>query len=154
VLFSILFLCLIGLTRFFNLPWQVPIPRLWGIVIGLTLFAVGFALMISALKALGKRALGKNLYQPKKESKLITTGPYAYTRNPIMLAATLLWLGWFFIFRLTFLLIVTFLFMILAYVGVIQWEEKELTERFGGEYLRYKETVPRFIPSLKKRLRS
>lgn len=133
---------------------QVPIPRFGGILIGLILFAVGFPLMINALKTLGKRALGKELYQPRTESKLVSTGPYAYTRNPIMLAATVLWLGWFFIFRLTFLLIVTVLFMIVVCVGVIQWQEKELTQRFGEEYLRYKATVPRFIPSLKKRLRN
>jgi protein-S-isoprenylcysteine O-methyltransferase Ste14 len=40
--------------------------------------------------------------------------------------------------------------MILFYF-VSKWEERELTERFGEEYLRYKEAVPRFIPYRKKK---
>lgn len=34
---------------------------------------------------------------------------------------------------------------------VAKWEEKELTQRFGEEYLQYKRRVPFIISFLKKR---
>lgn len=144
----------IGITFFFRLPWYFPFPRLWGIMAGIILLAFGFFILISALKALKvKRAFGKELYKSKTESMLIITGIYAYTRNPLYLGSTLLFFGWFFISLFTFLLIMTFLFIIL-FCLVAKWEEKELAERFGEEYTRYKETVSFFIPYPKKRPRN
>jgi len=137
-LITFLAICSIGITHFFNLPWHVPISRFCGILIGIALLAIGFPLMIRALEALTiRRAFGQEIYKPKTESKLITTGIYAYTRNPIGFSSTVLFLGWFFIFRVTFLLILTLLFVGM-FSFVAKWEEKELTERFGEEYLQYK----------------
>lgn len=106
--------------------------------------------MILALKELQiSRAFGKDVYASKETSQLVTTGIYAYTRNPVYLAATLLFLGWFFTICLTFLAIMTILFLTL-FIFVAKWEEKELTDRFGDTYLHYKNTVPFFIPYPKK----
>lgn len=153
VFFTLFFLISIAITFFFNLPWYFPFPRFWGIMIGMILLAFGFFILGSALRTLKiKRAFGKEIYKSKAESKLITTGIYAYTRNPVYLGSILLFLGWFFIFLFTFLLIMTFLFMILFYF-VAKWEEKELYERFGNEYLQYKQKVPFFIPYPKNHIR-
>lgn len=144
--FITFFLISVGLMWFLKLPWYFPFPRIEGLIIGLILLIPGLYIPIRAFKTLTlKRASGQEIYKPKEESKLITTGIYAYTRNPIYFGDTLLFLGLFFITLFTFLLIMLFLFLILFYF-VMKWEEKELYERFGDEYLEYKRKVPRFIP--------
>jgi protein-S-isoprenylcysteine O-methyltransferase Ste14 len=153
VVFTLLSLCSVGVTWLCGLPWQVPISAFWARFIGLILLAVGFPLLLSVFRTLAvRRAFGKEIYKPSTESSLVTTGLYAYARNPLYLTSTVLLLGWFFVFRFTPLLILTVLFVIL-FVFVAKWEEKELAARFGPEYLRYKQSVPLFIPWPTRRLR-
>ncbi|MFX0044993.1 MAG: methyltransferase family protein, partial [Candidatus Hermodarchaeota archaeon] len=129
-----------------SLPWILPLPLLWAVGMGIALLAVGFPIMISALRSLrAHRALGDEIYMTREESRLITTGAYAYTRNPLYFSATILLMGWTLVFTSTFLLIVTMLFLPLFRFAA-KWEEEELAERFGEEYLSYKESVPFFFP--------
>lgn len=154
VFFSLYLLISIFLTLFLRLPWNFPIHPLLGIVVGISLLAIGFFILINTLKSLTiKRVFGKEIFKSKDESKLVTTGIYAYTRNPLYLGSTILFLGWFFVFLLTFILIMTLLFLIMFYF-VAKWEEKELTERFGEEYLCYKNTVHFFLPYPKRQCRN
>jgi protein-S-isoprenylcysteine O-methyltransferase Ste14 len=152
IVFITLFILIsIGITILFKLPWVFPFSRLWGIIIGSIFLGFGFYFLISAFWVLtSRRAFGKDIYKNQTESQLITRGIYAYTRNPLYIGVFLIFFGWFFLFLYTFLLFIPFLFMILFYF-VSKWEERELTERFGEEYLRYKEAVPRFIPYRKKK---
>ena len=96
------------------------------------------------------RSFGKEVYTSRTESTLITTGIYAYTRNPIYLSVLILFLGWFFVFLLSFLLIMFFLYLILFHF-VKKWEERELKERIGQEYDQYQKSVPFIIPIPGKR---
>jgi len=81
----------------------------------------------------------------EREDTLVTTGIYAYTRNPMYFGATIMIFGWFLVFPFTFILISTLLFSILFYVTA-KWEEKQLSMEFGKEYLKYKRKVPLFVP--------
>ena len=140
----------IAVINLLNLPLFVMIPRFLAVLLGIFLLVAGFLLLFSSLKTLTlKRAFGREMYKPGSECKLITTGIYAYTRNPIGFSSTILFSGWFFIFESTFLLILTILFIIF-YCSYAKWEEKELTERFGEEYAEYKKTVPFFVPYPRK----
>lgn len=137
-----------GITCLFGLPWHFPVLPLWRITC-IPFLGVGFYVLINALKSLKiKRAFGKEIYKSRTQSQLITTGIYAHTRNPLYLGSLLLFFGWFLVFLLTPLLIMTFLFAILFYF-VARWEEKELFRRFGDEYLQYREKVPFFIPKMR-----
>jgi protein-S-isoprenylcysteine O-methyltransferase Ste14 len=147
ILFSAISIVIIFLL---SLPWILPIPFLWSVGSGIVLLAVGFPVMAITLKSLSaQRAFGDEIYKPEEESKLVTTGPYAYTRNPLYLSSTILFIGWALLLRLTFLLIVMILFLPL-FVRAAKWEEEELTERFGEEYLLYKERVPFFFPRIRR----
>jgi protein-S-isoprenylcysteine O-methyltransferase Ste14 len=82
---------------------------------------------------------------------LITTGLYAYVRNPMVSG----WLCGMFglgvlLGSITFTFIATPLFAILNVIYLKAIEEREMEKKFGEEYLRYKERVPMFIPRLKK----
>ena len=135
-----------GVTKLLGLPWHVPMPLSVALRIGGPLLALGGVLLIWAFKSLGlRRAFGKEMFLPKSESNLITNGIYAYTRNPLYLSVTVLFVGWFFVLRLTPLAFLTVLFLI-HFVLVARWEEKELRERFGQEYEEYRSRVPLLIP--------
>ncbi len=78
------------------------------------------------------------------EGKLITTGPYKYTRNPQYLALILLYISMILVTssNLAFL---TGGLLILMYVIIPLSEEPWLEDLFGVEYLEYRKRVPRFV---------
>ncbi len=83
--------------------------------------------------------------------KLIVTGPYNYTRNPIELGALFYYFGfgWLFGSLLHGITCMLLGFIIgSCYHKLI--EEKELTLRFGDDYQRYKENTPFLIPKIKR----
>jgi protein-S-isoprenylcysteine O-methyltransferase Ste14 len=155
-IFVILFLLLYGslsagLTRIFKLPWRMPIPSTVGLVAGIILLAFGFGWMVWAIRSLTvRRAFGKELFKSAAESTLVTTGPYAYSRNPLYFSAIVLFLGWFFVSRWTPLAIMTVLFLV-HIILVVKWEERELTQRLGDQYRNYKQRTPFLIPGRRRK---
>ena len=84
--------------------------------------------------------------------KLVTTGLYAYVRNPMFIGGFLVLEGFGVLFGLLSLIIIFAPLLMLFYVFYVKAvEEKELELRFGREYLEYKKKVPMFIPRLNKR---
>jgi protein-S-isoprenylcysteine O-methyltransferase Ste14 len=78
-------------------------------------------------------------------SRLVTTGPFRYTRNPAYLAMAMIYGG---ITSLANSLPSIFLLpaaLLVMRRGVIEREERYLEDRFGEEYLRYKARVRRWI---------
>ena len=148
VVFSVLYAGLsVGLTKALKLPWQVRIPLVpAAVVVGVFFLLLGTFLLIWSFKSLGAgRAFGKELFLPGSRSKLVTGGIYAYTRNPLYLSVTIIFLGWFFALRLTPAAILTILFFV-HFLLVAKWEERELGERFGREYEEYRKRVPFLVP--------
>ena len=80
--------------------------------------------------------------------KLITTGPYAYVRNPMLLGVFLVLGGEALLFTSYPLAIYLIIFIIISALYFPLSEEKGLEKRFGQEYITYKSNVPRFIPRL------
>ncbi len=84
----------------------------------------------------------------RKNAVLATTGPYAYTRNPLYLGSFFLGLG-FTIAAGQWLLALLFAALFLGiYLPVMRVEAATLAEIFGEEFSRYAESVPLFIPRL------
>jgi protein-S-isoprenylcysteine O-methyltransferase Ste14 len=82
--------------------------------------------------------------------KLVTTGPYAYARNPMLTGVFILFFGFGILFgSISLVFIFTPLFILLIVLELIAIEEPELEKRLGKEYLEYKKNVPMFIPRLK-----
>lgn len=82
---------------------------------------------------------------------LIVEGPHRHVRNPMYFAVVVMLFGWWLVLDRTFLLFMAFLFTLWFNLVVIRFEESELRTIFGNEYDMYAKSVPRFIPSLKRR---
>jgi len=81
--------------------------------------------------------------------KLVTDGPYVYSRNPMMTGLFMVMAGigiFFGSVTLTFIMTPLFVFMSILEFKYI--EEPELTKRFGKEYTEYKEKTPTIIPRI------
>lgn len=77
---------------------------------------------------------------------LIINGLYRYVRNPIYLGALLVQFGYL-LWSGSSVLIVYFLFFLLAYqILIVLIEEPILRQMFGEAYLAYCQQVPRWIP--------
>ena len=82
----------------------------------------------------------------RKNAKLATSGPYAFTRNPLYLGSFLLGLG-FTIASGRLLLGVLFAALFLGiYLPVMRVESSHMAELFGREFETYKRAVPLFFP--------
>jgi protein-S-isoprenylcysteine O-methyltransferase Ste14 len=78
---------------------------------------------------------------------LVTTGPYAYTRNPMLTGVFALLFGFGVFFGSVSLLIVfTPLFIVINFWELKSIEEPELEKRLGEEYIEYRERTPMFFP--------
>ncbi len=84
--------------------------------------------------------------------KLITNGPYAYIRNPMLLGLFIFMLGLgAMLGSLSLIFIFTPLFVVINILYIKAIEEREMEKKFGKEYLEYKKRVPMFIPRLRKK---
>ena len=120
-------------------------------VISLPVFLVGTVFMIWSnifLFTIGKGgpADGFNISISPRSKKLVTTGPYRYSRNPMVFGAFSLYtsLGIFLNSVICLIIILIFVFFIIYYLRLS--EEKRLLKDFGDEYLDYKNKVPMIFP--------
>jgi protein-S-isoprenylcysteine O-methyltransferase Ste14 len=129
--------------------WRVPLGFLCGVLFILlarprpVTLAIGgmVALMGLALRAWAAGHIRKN-------AALATSGPYAYTRNPLYLGSFLLGLG-FTVASSRWGLGIIFAALFLGiYLPVMRVEAATLAEMFGEDYSRYASAVPLFIPRL------
>ena len=81
--------------------------------------------------------------------KLVSTGPYAYTRNPMLTGVFSLMFGiGFWISSFSLIVIFTPLFILVNTLELKLIEEPELEKRLGDKYVDYKKKTPMFIPGL------
>lgn len=121
-------------------PWVLPWPRSFHRLVGWPLIAAGTYVVTWSLVAVGR----VNIEHP---DRLVTSGPYAVSRNPMYMGWVLLHLGagaacgsgW----------IVAALPAAVARVHrEILREERALGEHFGDDYERYRAAVPRYLSHL------
>lgn len=76
---------------------------------------------------------------------LVTVGPFRFSRNPIYLAMTMLYLAVTFIINSSWPLFFLLPLQLLMHYGVIVREERYLESRFGDSYREYKFRVRRWL---------
>jgi protein-S-isoprenylcysteine O-methyltransferase Ste14 len=83
----------------------------------------------------------------QKDKQLTTSGPYAYTRNPLYLGSLMLALGFAIAARSWWIVAIMLLMFAVIYVPVIAGEERYLRQTFP-DYDDYARHVPRMWPRL------
>ena len=101
--------------------------------------------VLIVLPGLLVRALASGHVQ--KDKQLTTSGPYAYTRNPLYLGSLLMAVGFAVAARSWWIVAMMLLIFLLIYGPVIAGEERYLRQTFP-EYDEYFRSVPRLIPRL------
>jgi protein-S-isoprenylcysteine O-methyltransferase Ste14 len=86
----------------------------------------------------------------RHHQRLVRTGLYARVRHPRYVQFLLALLGYALITNYFAVYVVWLLWLPAMYV-ISLFEERELRHRFGDEYERYLEEVPRFFPRLRRR---
>lgn len=84
----------------------------------------------------------------KKNEELTTTGPYAYTRNPLYLGSLIMAIGFALAARSVWVLIAIVLMFFAIYLPVIRAEEAFLRGTFPA-FEEYARSVPRLLPRVR-----
>jgi len=83
---------------------------------------------------------------------LVISGPFAYVRNPLYVGNILMYfgLGIMSMALFPYLQIVAITFFIIQYNFIVKEEEGFLEKKFGNNYQKYLQNVPRFFPRVTK----
>jgi len=115
--------------------------------LGAPLVAGGFALWAWTVRLLAR--IGKGTLAPwDPTERLVVEGPYAHVRNPMITGVLAVLLGEALIFGSLPILYFAAGFAVVNHVFFLAYEEPAVERRFGDDYRRYKETVPRWIPRI------
>src|SRR5580658_4174271 len=118
------------------IPLAQPVSPPWnrlGWVVGI----LGLELAVNAVHRFRIARTTLNPVNPSKAAKLVTSGSYRLSRNPMYLGLLLLLSGWgVWLGSLSPLLLLPMFMVLLTYLQIIP-EERTLASRFGDDYLDY-----------------
>lgn len=134
------------LDKFLGVPELLPTSL--NIILAVPIIAIGlFLILWSVLHFIKVKGTPVPFNPPPK---IVTTGPYAYVRNPMLTGVFVLLFGLGISFNsVSLVFIFTPFFILLNVLELKAVEEPELEKRLGKEYLEYRKRVPMFIPKLK-----
>ena len=128
------------------LQWSWPLT----IVRAPIAFCLGLVLSIVAL-VLGfwgrqtMRGAGTNISPLRPATSLVTTGPFRFSRNPLYVAITLLYVGFTMLLNSWWGVILLAPLLVVLHWGVVRREERYLERKFGDCYAEYRSRVRRYL---------
>ncbi len=139
-------LFVMGLGAIFTLQIVLPIASLNIFpfnLIGIALFIGGLAMAATASRQF--RQLQTNINTFRNPDQMVTTGLFAYTRNPMYLGFVIALLGAAVFTNAISPFFVVVFFWLVTDRWYISFEEAAMQQVFGEEYDRYKSKVRRWI---------
>jgi len=112
-------------------------------LVGGVLTGIGVLLALSAMSAFIQART--NLRPDRPSSALVRAGPYRFTRNPMYLSLTIVYVGVAVVNESLWSLLLLPLVVAFIRIKVIGREEAYMERRFGADYLRYKSEVRRWL---------
>ncbi len=126
-----------------DLPEHFSVKRWVTLLISLCIAIPGIYIFIK-----GRKDAGRESMVTKKYQKLIVGGIYEKVRHPQSIGEVSLWFVLAFFLNSPFLVLVSLAWIPIYFIWCIA-EEKDLTVRFGDEYLEYKRNTGFIFPKRK-----
>jgi protein-S-isoprenylcysteine O-methyltransferase Ste14 len=109
---------------------------------GVAAIAVGAVLRLWAVAAAGSDTRRRS----RTVHRLVTYGPFAWTRNPLYVANAIIWIGFLVIAGVHWFVPMAIAIFAAEYSAIVRYEEGVLESTFGQRYLEYKASTPRWLP--------
>ena len=136
----------------------IPIPGLRvTLAVGLSLFGLLFGLwsiVVQNMIGKGGPLEVAGLEVSPKTQNLVVTGPYKYTRNPMLFGACVYYFAVAVYLNSVVAVAAVVFFMTFMLIFVKLTEEPRLLKDFGKDYEEYRQRVSMFVPWTQKRRRS
>ena len=124
-------------------PSIIPEARTIVDLIGGLLVGIGLGLALSGIRTF--RRAKTSVIPNRDASLLVITGPYRYTRNPMYVGLTTIYVGAALVLSLDWSLLTLPIVLWALSRYVIRREERYLTSAFGDQYRQYQQTVRRWL---------
>ncbi|BCY19522.1 hypothetical protein hrd7_33710 (plasmid) [Leptolinea sp. HRD-7] len=143
IVFGVPFLLGIGLNIALPLSIYPAAYQPAGIAIGALLIIAGVSLISAARREMARFQQPTDPGQPT--TGLVTTGVYGFSRNPLYLAAVLIFAGLAIALNNLWVLGGTVIGVIVCHFMLIAPEERYLDEKFGDDFAKYTAHVNRWL---------
>lgn len=130
-------------TRYF--PLTIQYESSYALVVAIVFIVLGLLIPLVANLSFRKASTTINPLKPDSASALVTTGVFAYSRNPMYLGMLLILCGlvFYWSYYLSFFWVIAFFAYITAFQ--IKPEEQAMATLFAAEYEQYKLTTRRWL---------
>jgi protein-S-isoprenylcysteine O-methyltransferase Ste14 len=130
----LLYAAAVVVGRLMDRPWSLPIDGAWRIVLG-WVFVTGCALLAaSAIGLFRRKQTSMITFRPA--GTLVTSGPYAFTRNPMYVSLALLTIAFALFLNTWWIVLLLVPALLFVQRFVIVPEERYLHRRFGARSTR------------------
>ncbi|MFN0088596.1 MAG: methyltransferase family protein [Blastocatellia bacterium] len=143
----ILYVIGFGIGWLLNRAWPFPLfhsmRSAGGWFFGWLLIGLALILLAAALVTFLRHRTG--IYPNQPAAAIVRDGPYRFSRNPMYVALTILYLGIVLLTHLLWPLLLLPLVILVLQKAVIQREERYLKDAFGEAYEQYCRQVRRWL---------
>jgi protein-S-isoprenylcysteine O-methyltransferase Ste14 len=133
---------ILGLLLHLVFPLHI-LPATLARGIGVVCVLVSIPLALATLRVLARAHTPVDPMKPT--TALVTEGPFRYSRNPLYVALTLLYVGVALLINALWILLLVVPVLLVIRYGVIAREEAYLTRKFGDAYRQYTAQVRRWL---------
>ena len=120
----------------YHLAYFFKLFGILGLIASVTIFISGFSLF---------KSYEEDPNPSSSTNRIIKTGIFAYSRNPIYLSFVIFFLSMFLVFENVLYFLSAVGLSIWLHNWVIYAEENYLQDKFSDEYVRYKQAVKRWL---------
>lgn len=134
-----------GMWALTHVPPVLQLPKLLRLSVALALAVIGAAVAIGGVVSFHRAKTTVNPLKPETSATLVSTGVYAFTRNPMYLGMALVLVGWTAYLASVWSLVGPVLFALYITRFQIIPEERVLDRLFGEPFAEYKKRVRRWL---------
>ena len=134
------FLIVLVCRRFWPMPIDAEGRVLWP---GVALVALAIGIAIWGRRTMA--AAGTNINPALPAKTIVSSGPFRFSRNPLYLSLTLMYLGLTVAVNTWWGFVVLIPLVIVMHAGVVLREERYLEKKFGEPYRQYRARVRRYL---------